>query len=131
MEEREGKREREKQTGRKRGLEGWVGGWARGERMPRINATARPGGQNLRIPAGYIDATQVAIHDRGVPIVDLKRADATLSLKISPPSPSIFNQKRNTSDQIRSIFRERIVGTTGRASSALTIIKSIRTHQVI
>lgn len=39
------RRKRERERGRK--------GRARGERTPRINATARPGGQNLRIPAGY------------------------------------------------------------------------------
>lgn len=97
----------------------------RGERIPRINATARPGGQNLRIPAGYIDATRDAIHDRGV-IVDLKRTNVFLSLRI--PFSLI---EGDTSDQIQSIFRGRIAGKTRRASSVLAIIKSIRAHQVI
>lgn len=56
---REGGRERERSKQGAR--EGWKDGWTRGERMPRINATARPGGQNLRIPAGYIDATRYTI----------------------------------------------------------------------
>jgi len=58
------RREKGRKGGKERGRskrsakEGWKGGWARSERMPRINATTRPGGQNLRIPAGYTGATR-------------------------------------------------------------------------